>query len=143
MASISSTVLVAGNLTRDPEVRSLTSGKSVVKVSIAANPRQFDREKNEWVDGEPVYWEGVAFDKLADNIAASFTKGDRVMMSGTVKSDSWNDKESGVKKTKMVVQIDEIGKSVLWEPLGGRAAAQSAPAQEESWASGFGDDTPF
>lgn len=145
MANLSTIVTAAGNLTKDPEVRNTNSGSTVCKVTVAANPRTFNKDKNEWEDGEAVYWEGLAFAKFADNIAASFRKGDRVIIVGTAKTESWTDKESGLRRTKTTVMLDDIGLSPFWGAInrGGNAQAAAGAAGGEWGTDSSFDATPW
>lgn len=140
--ALTSTLTLAGNLTADPELReSKSGGKPFVHVSIAVNPREFDRDAKEWKDGEPVFWRGTAFGDMAEHIAHSLRKGQRVIVHGTVKTDSWTDKDSGVKRTEKRIQIEEIGLSLLYTNV---EAVRSAPKQDDfQQDAGYGDDTPF
>lgn len=144
MANLSTFVVASGNLTKDPEVRMTTSGTTIVKVTVASNPRTFNKDKNEWEDDEPIFWEGKAFGAFADRIVSSFKKGDRVIIVGPGKTESWTDKDSGTKRSKTVVMLDDMGLSPFWNEIQRGAPAQT-PAQADAWNTpgSFGDDTPF
>lgn len=143
--ALTTSITLAGNLTKDPELRQTSAGKPVVNVSIAVNPRTFDREKKEWVDGEPVYWRGSAYGDMAEHIAHSLSTGNRVIAHGTIKASSWVDKDSGTKRTEKEFQIEEIGPSLLFSNATPTREAPKREAQsQDEWANnGFGDDTPF
>lgn len=136
---------LGGNLTADPDLRE-GKGKPWVVVRFAVNPREYDRDSKEWKDGEPVYWEGTAFGDLAEHIAHSLSKGDRVIVHGNVKSRSWNDTNSGTKRTAISIQIEDIGPSLLYSNA---SASKSAPRKSadtaDQWSGGaqVDDDTPF
>lgn len=143
--ALTSSVTIVGNSTFDPELRQTREGKPVVNLTIAVNPRSFDRTKNEWVDGEPVFYKASAFGNLAEHIAGSVSRGTRVIAHGTMKANSWTDKDSGTKRTDNILQIEEIGLSLQFTHA---QVAQSSPKSQpadnggEAWGS-YGDDTPF
>lgn len=143
--ALTTTITIGGNLTADPELHeSKTGGKSFVRVSIAVNPREFDRDSREWKDGEPVFWRGTAFGELAEHIAASLAKGQRVIAHGTVKADTWTDKDSGTKRVEKQFLIEDIGPSLMYgnaQPVKGKPKSQDT---DDAWAPAqTGDDTPF
>lgn len=139
--ALTSAITLAGNLTADPELKyGQHNNKPFVRVSIAVNPREYDREAKEWKDGEPVFWRGTAFGDLAEHIGHSLRKGQRVIVHGNVKADTWTDKDSGVKRVEKSIQIEDIGLSLLYTNV---QAVKSAPQQEETQDTGYGDDTPF
>src|SRR5215213_9910474 len=74
----------AANLTRDPELRSTTDGKSVARVSLAVTPRR--REQGAWVDGTTTFLDGTVWGSQAENVAKSLHTGDRVIVIGRVET---------------------------------------------------------
>lgn len=145
--ALTSIITLGGNLTADPELRQgQNGGKSFVRVSVAVNNRTFNRETKEWEDGEPVFWRGVAFGELAEHIAASLSKGNRVIMHGTVKADNWIDKDSGVKRTEKTLQIEDMGPSLQFMNATPTKASAPAPSQgADEWANpgAWSEDMPF
>lgn len=141
--SLESTLTVAGNLVADPESRQTGEGKTVARVRLAISQRKFNQQTKQWEDGESIFINAVAFDKLADNVVSTLTKGMRVIISGRLKQDSWQDKESGVTKTDKSIVIEDIGPSLLFDAFQKRD--ERAAASADAWATpgGFGDDTPF
>lgn len=107
------TITVIGNLTNDPELRFTPSGSAVANFTIASTPRTFDRQKNEWVDGETLFLRSSAWREMAENVAETLTKGMRVIVSGRLKSRSYETKE-GEKRTAMELEVDEIGASLRY-----------------------------
>lgn len=138
-------VTLAGNLTRDPELRYTQSGQAVCSFSVASTPRAFDKDKKEYVDGTPVFTNCVLWGKPGENFAASAVKGSRVLVAGVFKSREYQDKEDN-KRTATELVCDEVGMSVMFASYTkGAGVSASAPA-EESWGQGFpqaGDETPF
>src|SRR4030095_4482184 len=105
------TITVIGNLTNDPELRFTPSGSAVANFTIASTPRTFDRQSNEWKDGETLFLRASVWCEAAEKVAESLTKGMRVIVSGRLKSRSYETKE-GEKRTVIELEVDEIGPSL-------------------------------
>ena len=144
--ALTTAMTIAGNLTADPELRESQNGKPFCRVSIAVNPREFDRDAKEWKDGEAVFWPAVAFGDLAQHIAHSLRRGNRVIAHGVVKTDSWTDKDTGTKRTEKSMMLEDIGPSLMFAnaSVGQSAGRADSPASDE-WASAAtsDEDTPF
>ncbi|MGW0828325.1 single-stranded DNA-binding protein [Streptomyces sp. NPDC002845] len=106
-------VTVVGNLTADPELRHTNSGLSVTGFTIASTPRVFDRERNEFVDGEPLFLRCSIWRQAAENAAQSLTKGARVIVTGRLKQRTFDDKE-GVRRTVVEIEAEEIAASLTY-----------------------------
>lgn len=104
-------ITVIGNLTADPELRFTPSGSAVANFTIASTPRTFDRQSNEWKDGEALFLRASVWKEAAENVAETLTKGMRVIAQGRLKSRSYDTKE-GDRRTVMELEIDEIGPSL-------------------------------
>ncbi|WP_334173454.1 single-stranded DNA-binding protein [Sinomonas sp.] len=107
------TITVIGNLTNDPELRFTPSGSAVANFTVASTPRTFDRQSNEWKDGETLFLRASIWREAAENVAESLTKGMRVIVSGRLKSRSYETKE-GEKRTVIELEVDEIGPSLRY-----------------------------
>ena len=107
------TITVVGNLTNDPELRFTPSGSAVANFTIASTPRTFDRQTNEWKDGETLFLRASIWREAAENVAESLVKGTRVVAQGRLKSRSYETKE-GEKRTVMELEVDEIGPSLRY-----------------------------
>ncbi|URM87020.1 SSB protein [Arthrobacter phage Ruchi] len=107
------TITVIGNLTNDPELRFTPSGSAVANFTIASTPRTFDRQANEWKDGETLFLRASIWRDAAENVAESLAKGMRVIVSGRLKSRSYETKE-GEKRTVIELEVDEIGPSLRY-----------------------------
>lgn len=105
------TLTVIGNLVQDAELRFTPSGSAVANFTIASTPRTFDRNSNEWKDGETLFLRASVWKEAAENVAESLTKGMRVIASGRLKSRSYDTKE-GEKRTVIEFEVDEIGPSL-------------------------------
>lgn len=106
-------ITVIGNLTADPELRFTPSGSAVANFTIASTPRTFDRQSNEWKDGEALFLRCSIWKEAAENVAESLTKGMRVVAQGRLKSRTYDTKE-GDKRTVMELEVDEIGPSLKY-----------------------------
>ncbi len=107
------TITVIGNLTSDPELRFTPSGSPVANFTIASTPRTFDRQANEWKDGETLFLRCSIWRDPAENVAESLTKGMRVIIVGRLKSRTYETKE-GEKRTVIELECDEIGPSLRY-----------------------------
>jgi single-strand DNA-binding protein len=123
-------ITIVGNITNDPELRFTPSGAAVANFTIASTPRTFDRQSNEWKDGETLFLRCSVWREAAENVAESLTRGTAVIAQGRLQSRSFETKE-GEKRTVMEMQVDEIGPSLR------RATAKVTKAQRGG-GGGFG-----
>ncbi len=107
------TITVIGNLTSDPELRFTPSGAAVAGFTVASTPRTFDRQSNEWKDGETLFMRCSVWRDAAENVAESLTRGSRVVVVGRLVSRSYETKE-GEKRTVVEMQVDEVGPSLRY-----------------------------
>ena len=107
------TITLVGNLTADPELRFTPSGAAVANFTVASTPRTFDRQTNEWRDGDAMFLNCAVWRQAAENVAESLTKGMGVIAQGRLKSRSYETKE-GEKRTVIEFEIDEIGPSLKY-----------------------------
>ncbi|KQQ06073.1 MULTISPECIES: single-stranded DNA-binding protein [unclassified Rathayibacter] len=106
-------ITVVGNLTADPELRYTQGGLAVANFTIASTPRTFDRQANDWKDGEALFLRASVWREFAENVAGTLTKGSRVVATGRLKQRSYETKE-GEKRTSIELEIDEIGPSLRY-----------------------------
>ena len=106
-------ITIIGNLTADPELRFTPSGAAVANFTVASTPRQFDRTSNEWKDGETLFMRCSVWRDAAENVAESLQRGARVLVSGRLKSRSYETKE-GEKRTVIEMDVDEVGPSLKY-----------------------------
>jgi single-strand DNA-binding protein len=123
-------ITIVGNLTNDPELRFTPSGAAVANFTIASTPRTFDRQSNEWKDGETLFMRCSVWREAAENVAESLTRGTAVIAQGRLQSRSFETRE-GEKRTVVEMQVDEIGPSLR------RATAKVTKAQRGG-GGGFG-----
>jgi len=140
-------ITVVGNLVDDPELRFTPSGAAVANFRIASTPRTFDRQTNEWKDGETLWLGCSVWRQAAENVAESLQKGMRVIVQGRLKSRSYETRE-GEKRTVFEIDVDEVGPSLRNATAkvnkttrsggqGGYSGGGSRPA-EDPWATPAG-----
>lgn len=106
-------ITVVGNLTADPEMRTTRNGSTVANFSIAATPRVFDKQSNQWVDGDALFLRCSAWRDLATHCAQSLSKGMRVIAQGRLQQRSYQ-AQDGSNRTVVELQVDEIGPSLRY-----------------------------
>lgn len=106
-------ITVIGNLTADPELRFTQSGIAVASFTVASTPRTFDRQANEWKDGEALFLRCSIWRDAAENVAESLEKGTRVVVQGRLKQRSYTDRE-GNNRTSIELDVEEIGPSLKY-----------------------------
>ncbi|HEY1841896.1 MAG TPA: single-stranded DNA-binding protein [Mycobacterium sp.] len=146
-------ITVIGNLTADPELRFTPSGAAVANFTVASTPRIFDRQTNEWKDGEALFLRCSIWREAAENVAESLTRGSRVIVSGRLKQRSFETRE-GEKRTVVELEVDEIGPSLRYATAKVNKASRSGgggggfgggggsrqPAAQGGAAAATGDD---
>jgi len=159
-------ITVVGNLTADPELRYTQSGRAVANFTIASTPRSFDRESNQWKDGEALFLRASCWAEFAEHVASSLTKGSRVIAQGRLIQRSYQDRE-GNNRTSIELQVDEIGPSLRYATAavtraagGGQGGGGSRGGADDAWSApsapaagggndvwnapgAYSDDTPF
>ena len=104
-------ITLVGNLVDDPELRFTPSGAAVAKFRIASTPRTFDRQTNEWKDGESLFLTCNVWRQPAENCAETLQRGMRVIVQGRLRQRTYETKE-GEKRTVFEVEVDEVGPSL-------------------------------
>jgi single-strand DNA-binding protein len=106
-------ITVVGNLTGDPELRFTPSGAAVANFTIASTPRNFDKQTNEWKDGDTLFLNCSIWRQAAENVAESLQKGMRVVAQGRLKQRSYETRE-GEKRTVVELDVEEVGPSLKY-----------------------------
>ena len=106
-------ITVVGNLTADPELRYTQNGLPVANFTIASTPRTFDRQANEWKDGEALFLRASVWREFAEHVSQSLQKGSRVIAQGRLKQRSF-ETQQGEKRTVIELEVDEIGPSLRY-----------------------------
>jgi single-strand DNA-binding protein len=123
-------------LVADPELVFGKTGTPIARMRIVASSRK-KNEGGEWVDDKTCWLSAVAFKKVAENIADSFTKGDLVLINGKLQTEDYEDKE-GNKRQSYTVVVDTCGPSLAFNPakiVQAERTAKAAPA-DDPWGGG-------
>ena len=129
-------ITVVGNLTADPELRFTPSGAAVANFTVASTPRTFDKQTNEWKDGEALFLNCSVWRQAAENAAESLTRGMRVIVSGRLKARSYETRE-GEKRTVFEIDVDEVGPSLKYATA---KVTKTTRSGGQSGGYGGGDD---
>lgn len=113
MAGDEIVVTVPGNLTADPELRFTQSGTAVANFTVASTPRNFDRQANEWRDGETTFLKCTAWRELAENIAESFEKGSPVIVQGNLITKKFTTRE-GEARSAHEIDATNVGPNLRY-----------------------------
>lgn len=105
-------ITVIGNLTADPELRFTPAGAAVANFTIASTPRTFDKNSNEWKDGDALFMNCSIWREAAENVAETLTRGSRVIASGRLKQRSFE--KDGQKRTVIELEVEEVGPSLKY-----------------------------
>jgi single-strand DNA-binding protein len=151
-------ITVVGNLTDDPELRFTSSGAAVANFTVASTPRFFDKNTNEWKDGDALFLRCSIWRQAAENVAETLQKGARVIVQGRLKQRSYETRE-GERRTVYELDVDEVGPSLRYATAkvskvsrsggggggGFGGGAPSSPPAEDPWASApaVDDEPPF
>ncbi len=161
-------VTVVGNLTDDPELRFTANGAAVANFTVASTPRFFDKQNNEWKDGDALFLRCSIWRQAAENVAESLQRGARVVVQGRLKQRSYETRE-GEKRTVYELDVEEVGPSLKYATAkvtkvtrasgggfggsgggggagSGGGSAPASPPAEDPWASAApatNDEPPF
>ncbi|WP_445256266.1 single-stranded DNA-binding protein [Nocardioides aurantiacus] len=135
-------ITVVGNLVDDPELRFTPSGAAVANFRIASTPRTFDRQTNEWKDGEGLFLSCSVWRQAAENVAESLTKGMRVVVQGRLKQRSYEDRE-GQKRTVVELEVEEVGPSLKYATAKIARVQRSSGGGGGGYGGGQGGDDPW
>ena len=136
------TITIVGNLVDDPELRFTPAGAAVTKFRIASTPRVFDKQTNEWKDGESLFLSCSVWRQAAENAAETLSRGMRVIVQGRLKQRSYEDRE-GVKRTVYEIDVEEVGPSLLRasakvtknQAQGSNGQRANSPSSNDAWGS--------
>ncbi|GAB3653172.1 hypothetical protein GCM10027596_03240 [Nocardioides korecus] len=141
-------ITVVGNLVDDPELRFTPSGAAVANFRIASTPRTFDRQSNEWKDGDALFLSCSVWRQAAENVAESLQKGMRVVIQGRLKQRQYETRE-GEKRTVVELEVEEIGPSLKYATAKVARVQRSAGGGggygggQQSSGGGAGSDDPW
>lgn len=106
-------ITIVGNLTADPELRTTSAGAQVASFTIASTPRSWNRNTNQFEDGQALFMRCSAWRDLATHCAQSLAKGMRVIAQGRLQQRSYQ-AQDGSNRTVIELQVDEIGPSLKY-----------------------------
>lgn len=138
-------VTVVGNLTSDPELRYTQNGLAVANFTIASTPRTFDRQANDWKDGDSLFLRSSCWREFAEHVAGELKKGQRVIATGRLKQRSYETKE-GEKRTSIELEVDDIGPAIRKAVARtGSATTQATAPEDDIWNTpgSLNDEMPF
>lgn len=143
------TITVVGNLTREPELRFLSSGQATTTVGVAVNRVWTDRQSNERKE-QTSFFDVVCWGSLAENVASSLTRGSRVVVTGRLDQRTWETPE-GDKRSKVEITADEVATSLRWttatltpnEREGNAQGPSRPPAKRAAVRPPADDEEPF
>jgi single-strand DNA-binding protein len=139
-------ITVVGNLTDDPELRFTPSGAAVANFTVASTPRSFNKQTNEWEDGEALFLRCSIWRQAAENVAESLQRGMRVVVQGRLRARTWETRE-GEKRTSFEIDVEEIGPSLKFATAkvnrvsrGGGGGGYSSGGGQQGGAAAPADD---
>ena len=144
-------ITIVGNLTGDPELRTVGSGVAVASFTVASTPREKNRDTGQWEDGEPMFLRCSVWREYGENVAQSLTKGMRVIVQGRLQQRSYE--HNGERRTSLELQVDEVGPSLRYATAqvarhgsgggGGRVARTDLGQSQWEQPASFDDAPPF
>ena len=147
---MSNSITVVGNLVEDPELRYTQSGTALANVRVASS-RRFQDRNQEWQE-ETAVFRGTVWREMAEQVAESLHKGDRVIITGSIEQRDWEDNQ-GQKRSSLELRIQEIGPSLRWATAqvnriarsgsgswGGQSQTPAAPVARDDFGP---DEAPF
>jgi single-strand DNA-binding protein len=152
------TITMTGNVVADPELRFTPSGAAVCNFRMANTPRRYDRERNEWVDGEPLFLSVAVWRQQAEHVAESIQRGARVIVVGRLTQRQYEDRE-GKTRSSYEIQADEVAPSLLRATAVVTKAASNTQGTQQThgqqpqsytqqpaadqWSTGYSNEIPF
>lgn len=143
-------ITIIGNLTEDPQLTQVNSNSAVCNFSVASTPSTFDRDSGEYKDKETIFMRSAVWREQAENLVDSLSKGDRVIVQGYLRANTYE--VNGEKRVSFQMEVVEMGPSLRYakakvtkNPKGGNAGGgntnrRSAPAPKQD-TDGWGDET--
>lgn len=141
-------ITVVGNLTDDPELRFTPAGHAVANFTVASTEKIFDKETNEWKDGDALFLKCSIWRQYAENVTESLTKGTRVIVIGKLKQKQYETKE-GEKRTSFEIEVEEVAPVLryatakLFKTVKGSSMAAREVNESDPWASSSNNEPPF
>lgn len=133
------TITLTGAITAEPELRFTGSGDAVANFTVATNSRRFDKQADKWVDNDAMFMRCSAWRQLGEHVAESLSKGDRVIVTGSLRQRSYE--KDGVNRTVFELQVTEVGASLQFATVKINKATR-ATSTEQAPVSVPDDDSP-
>lgn len=115
---MASTTQITGNVTKDPEIRYLSDGTAMTTFAVAVHRRWQERDSQEWCESTS-FFDVACWRDLAEHVAMSLTKGDRVIIVGYFEQRSWTSSD-GKARTRMELVATDLGPSLRFRPVSPR-----------------------
>jgi single-strand DNA-binding protein len=142
---MSAPVTLVGNITADPELKFTTQGKGLAKFTIATSER-YKNADGTWEDKNTTFWNVVCWNELAEHVADSLAKGDRVIVQGKAYQKSWEDEKTGEKRSRTEVEAKEVGAALTKASVKITRFSKSpsgAAVSNDPWAQAPANDDPW
>ncbi|MGW7197243.1 single-stranded DNA-binding protein [Streptomyces chryseus] len=133
-------ITMAGNVVADPELRFTPGGAAVCNFRMASTPRHFDKQSNEWKDGEPLFLSVAVWRDQAQHVADSVTRGMRVIVVGRLGQRQYETSD-GSKRSSYEIQADEVAPSLLRATAAVTKAGANTNGQQRTTQQGYGQQT--
>lgn len=133
-------------LAADPELRFSQSGTAIARMRVVTSDRKRNPQTQEWEDGDSLWLDVTVFKQLAENVVESLQKGDLVVITGRLKTEEWEDRESGQKRSKIALVADTVAASLQFRVLphaGAEHAQRARPAAPAQQAYAGGEPSPW
>ena len=131
------TLTLIGNLVDNPDLHFTAGGHAVVNFRVATTPRVYDKESRQWKDGDSSFMPVACWRQLAENVAESLRKGDRVIVYGTIHQDHYQAKD-GERRSMWKLLAEEVAASLKFAQVKPakmvRASSNGGPSTEDLWA---------
>ena len=132
-------ITVVGNITDDPELKFTPSGAAVANFTVASTPRSFDRQTNEWKDGNPLFIRCSVWRQMAENVAESLQKGQHVIVQGALNVRQY-ERQDGGRGTSVEMNVYEVGASLRFATAKVTKATRSGGGGGGGFGGGGGGD---
>ena len=140
-------VSISGNVTRDVDLKYLPNGQAVVNFSVAVSHRY--KVDDDWKE-RTSYFDVDCFAALAEHVAGSVNKGDRVLITGRLGEQKWKDKTTGNDRSKVAITADDVALSLKYATATAKRAVretggerQQVRAEQSAVTSRYEDEEPF
>ena len=124
-------VVIVGNLTRDPELRYTPNGAALVKFGVAVSRRVRDDATGQWKDADTSFFDVTAWRSLAENVAETLAQGNRVVVVGRLRTNTWETPE-GERRSKIEIEAEEVAPSLKWATA--KVERQGRGAGQADWS---------